>query len=89
MANIPRLRAVLRHYAMRYIGHISQTPEAPYCYYNVVTNVSRAVQIRFVIPVVFGIPRFSANQHSGLEPHSISFLIATVIKLVAWILDGD
>ena len=53
MANIPRLRAVLTHDATRsartqtlavYIGHISQTPKVPYCYYKLVTNVIRAVK---------------------------------------------
>ena len=43
MANIPRLRAVLRNGAN--IGHIPQTPEVPYCYYKLVTNVIRAVKI--------------------------------------------
>jgi hypothetical protein len=34
-----------------YIDHIPQTPEVPYCYYKLVTNVIRAVKIQyFVIP---------------------------------------
>jgi hypothetical protein len=60
MANIPRLRAVLMHdstwsaWIKWYIGQISQTPEVPYCYYKLVTNVIRAVNF-FVIPVVYGL----------------------------------
>ena len=56
MANIPQLKAVLMHNATRsartqhlavvqYIGHISQTPEVPDCYYKLITNVIRAVKI--------------------------------------------
>ena len=29
-----------------YFGHIPQTPEVPYCYYKLVTNVIRAVKIK-------------------------------------------
>ena len=39
MTNIPRLRAVFRHYA---------APEVPYCYYKLVTNVIRAVKINIL-----------------------------------------
>ena len=60
MANIPRLRAVLKHDATRgawiqplavvqYIGHIPQTPEVLYCYYKLVTNVMRAVNINVLL----------------------------------------
>jgi hypothetical protein len=47
MANIPQLRAVLRHnVTWRYIGPIPQTPEVCYCYYNkLATSVIRAAQI--------------------------------------------
>jgi hypothetical protein len=54
MANISRLRAVLMHNTTLsawipplpwYIGHIPQTPEVPYYYYKLVTNVIRAVKI--------------------------------------------
>ena len=63
MAYIPLLRTV-GHDATRsartqpvalYIGHISQTPEVPYCYYKLVTNVIRAVKINVVIPMVYGL----------------------------------
>ena len=51
MANIPRLRAVLMHDATSecldtaVVYWLSQTPEVPYCYYKLVTNVIRAVKI--------------------------------------------
>ena len=55
MANIPRLRALLMHdttssawtqtLAVVYFGEIPQTPEVPYCYYKLATNVIRAVKI--------------------------------------------
>ena len=52
MANIPRHKAVLMHDAVPgytpwqwYIGHKPQTPEVPYCYYKLFTNVIRAVKI--------------------------------------------
>ena len=64
MAVLPRLRAVLRHAAMRsswikplavvYWPYITN-PEVPYCYYKLVTNVIRAVKIHFVIHVLYGL----------------------------------
>jgi hypothetical protein len=45
MANIQQLKGVLMHDATQYIGHISQTPEVPDCYYKLITNVIRAVKI--------------------------------------------
>ena len=42
-------------------------PEVPYCYYKLVTNVIRAVFCH-ICGIRSGIPRLSANQHSGLEP---------------------
>ena len=70
MANIPRLRAVLWHDA---IGHIPQTPEVPYCYYKLVTNVIRAVKINvFFIPVVYGLI------YHGCQPINFQSLNHTV-----------
>ena len=56
-----------------YIGNIPQTPEVPYCYYKLVTNVIRAVKIHFCHThgIRSDIPQLSANQHSGLKPPSL------------------
>ena len=55
MPNMTRLRAVLRHDVTRsawtqpldvvYWPIFHKTPEVPYCYYKLVTNVIRAVKI--------------------------------------------
>jgi hypothetical protein len=56
-----------------YIGHISQTPEVPYCYYKQVANVIRSVKIQVLsFPCYMSYtPLLSANQRSGLEPPSL------------------
>ena len=79
MSYIPQLRTVLKHDTARsawiqsYIGHIPQTPEVPYCYYKLVTNVIRAVKLMFCHTrgIRSDIPQLSANQHSGLKPPSL------------------
>ena len=63
MVNIPQLRAVLI---------TTQTPEVPYYYYELVTNVIRAVKIKFCHTrgIRSDIPRLSTNQYSVLKPPS-------------------
>ena len=44
--------------------------EVPYCYYKLVTNVTRAVKT-YTHGIGSDIPWLSANQHLGLEPPSV------------------
>jgi hypothetical protein len=82
MANIPLLRAVLRHDALRsawtqllaVVYWPYTTSPVPYCYYKLVTNVIRAVKINVLSYLWYtwsDIPRLSANQYSGLEPPNL------------------
>ena len=76
MANIERLMAVLRHEALIHgiLAIYHYPPAVPYCYYKLLTNVTRAVQkcmFCHTHGIRSDIPGLSANQHSGLELPSL------------------
>jgi hypothetical protein len=59
MANIPQLRAVLRHDAKRLKIHVLS-----YLWYSLGTQF-----------IMSNIPRLSASHHSGLEPPSMNWMV--------------
>ena len=86
MANIPRLKAVLTNNAMRsawiqqivvvlYIGHIPQTPKVPYCYYELVTIVIRALKINVLSYPWYTVWYTTAVNQSAFSARTTQFII--------------
>ena len=58
-----------------YIGHISQTPEVPYCYYKLVTNVISAEKIN-VLSYPWKTVYTTAVTQSAFRARTTQFMIS-------------
>ena len=59
-----------------YIGHISQTPEIPYCYYKLVTNVIRAIKIHVLAYPWYTVGYTTAVSQSAFRDRTTRFIIS-------------